>query len=239
MEPISLMNVLFIFGLVSVVGLTVQSTAGTPDLLGGVEHLHHATIRIAGEQIIYFDPFQLQTAPHDADLIFITHPHGDHFSLEDIKKAAHSQTLLILTADSVAEAGALGLQQIAVVPGQIYQAGGISFETIPAYNLNKAFHPREKNWVGYIVTLHGVRYYIAGDTDLIPEMRHIEADVAFLPVGGTYTMTAAEAANAANLIQPSLAVPIHFGSVVGSQGDAQGFVHSLQPQIKGRILIDT
>lgn len=238
MEPISMVKALSVLSLLGVVGLMTKAAAGVPDLLGGVEHLHHAAIRIADSQIVYFDPFQLKIAPHDADLIFITHPHSDHFSLVDIKKAAHSQTILVLPADAAAQAESTGLQQIIAVPGQMYESGGISFQTIPAYNLNKTFHPQENQWVGYIVTLHGVRYYVAGDTDLIPEMRRIEADVAFLPVGGTYTMTATEAANAANLIQPALAVPIHFGSVVGSQGDAQGFVHALRPGIQGRILLD-
>ena len=114
---------------------------------------------------------------------------------------------------------------------------GIKFETIPAYNTNKTFHPKENGWVGYIITLDDIRYYIAGDTDITEENRKVKCDVAFVPVGGTYTMDFKEAAQLINEIQPKIAVPIHYGSVVGTKQDATDFIKLLHPSIKGIILM--
>jgi len=125
---------------------------------------------------------------------------------------------------------------IKVEPEREYVVEDIPFETISAYNINKRFHPKEQAWVGYNITANGVRYYIAGDTDAIPEMNRIQTDVAFLPVGGTYTMDAKEAAEAASVIKPKIAVPIHYGEVVGSLEDARNFVNWLQPGIQGIII---
>jgi L-ascorbate metabolism protein UlaG (beta-lactamase superfamily) len=118
-----------------------------------------------------------------------------------------------------------------------YEAYGIKFRTVPAYNLEKKFHKRKKNWVGYILNVDGAGYYFAGDTDYIPEMDEIKADVVFLPVGGTYTMNAQEAAQAANSIKPKIAIPIHFGSIVGSQKDAEVFIENLAVGIEAKILL--
>ena len=114
---------------------------------------------------------------------------------------------------------------------------GIKFETIPAYNTNKTFHPKENGWVGYIIEIKGVRYYIAGDTDITEENRRVKCDVAFVPVGGTYTTDFKEAAQLINEIQPKIAVPIHYGSVVGTKQDAIDFIKLLNPTINGVILM--
>ena len=114
---------------------------------------------------------------------------------------------------------------------------GIKFETIPAYNTNKTFHPKENGWVGYIITLDDIRYYIAGDTDITEENRKVKCDVAFVPVGGTYTMNYSEAAELVNIIKPKIAVPIHYGSVVGTKQDATTFTKLLHSSIKGIILM--
>lgn len=118
-----------------------------------------------------------------------------------------------------------------------YMVQGIKFETIPAYNTNKTFHPKENYWVGYIITLDGIRYYIAGDTDITEENRKVKCDVAFVPVGGTYTMNYSEAAELVNIIKPKIAVPIHYGSVVGTKQDATNFIKLLHSSIKGIILM--
>ncbi len=114
---------------------------------------------------------------------------------------------------------------------------GIKFETIPAYNTNKTFHPKKNGWVGYIIIINGIRYYIAGDTDITEENKKVKCDVAFVPVGGTYTMNFKEAANLINEIKPKIAIPIHYGSVVGTEQDAIDFIKLLHPEIKGIILM--
>jgi len=123
-----------------------------------------------------------------------------------------------------------------VAPLESYTINGLEFKTVPAYNINKDFHKKDSNWVGYILNINKTLYYFAGDTDIIPEMKDINADVAFLPVGGTYTMTAAEAAKAANTMKPLVAVPIHFADVVGTMEDATSFVNQLDASIRGIIL---
>ena len=114
---------------------------------------------------------------------------------------------------------------------------GIKFETIPAYNTNKTFHPKENDWVGYIIDIKGVKYYISGDTDITEESKKVKCNVAFVPVGGTYTMDAKEAAQLINIIKPEIAIPIHYGSVVGTNEDAEEFIKNLNPLIKGVILM--
>jgi L-ascorbate metabolism protein UlaG (beta-lactamase superfamily) len=209
----------------------------------GVSHLFHASVKIAREKIIYFDPFKITGEPHDADFIFCTHDHFDHLSPEDIKKVMKTDsgtTVLVVPKKKAKKFKKYSLKEIiGVEPGNRYEAEGIQFATVPAYNVDKKFHKKKENHVGYIVNIGDVSYYFAGDTDYIPEMDSIEADVVFLPVGGTYTSTAAEAAKAANAIKPKAAVPIHFGSVVGTQKDAEEFIENLAEGIEGVILLQT
>jgi len=196
------------------------------------EVLNHACVRIEGSKVIYVDPYGLKTEPHDADFVFITHDHYDHFSREDILKVSKPVKLtpddgfdldntVVVTPESVVLLNAL--QNIVLKPGAAVFAFGIQIETVPAYNIDKPYHPRENGWLGYIITLDGVRYYIAGDTDNTPEARAVTCDVAFIPVGGTYTCNVEEAAMLAESIAPTMeAVPIHYGSEVGTaeMGDA-------------------
>ena len=114
---------------------------------------------------------------------------------------------------------------------------GIKFETVPAYNTNKKFHLKTNGWVGYIIEIKGVRYYIAGDTDITEENRKVKCDVAFVPVGGTYTMDFKEAAYFINEIKPKIAIPIHYGSIVGTNQNATDFVKLVHPEIKCKILM--
>ncbi len=188
-----------------------------------VQNLHwlgHGTFKLTGERIVYIDPWQLKGDLEQADLILITHSHYDHCSPEDVAKVRGPQTTVVATADCVAKLG--GVVQV-VKPGDRLTVQGVAVEAVPAYNLDKDFHPRQEGWVGYVVTLNGRRFYHAGDSDHIPEMGAVQADVALLPVGGTYTMTADEAAAAANAMRPGVAVPMHWGSIVGGRQDAERF----------------
>jgi L-ascorbate metabolism protein UlaG (beta-lactamase superfamily) len=209
------------------------------DLLMGVSHLKQSTIRIQSNknEVIYFDPIQINGTPGDADVIFISHSHYDHFSVEDIKKLAKMDTVLVMPEDCVKAAKEAGLtNSVTVRPSRSYEVKGLKFNTVPAYNINKHFHKKESNWVGYVVNINDTSYYFAGDTDFIPEMKDIKASVVFLPVGGTYTMTSKEAVEAANTINPLVAVPIHFGDIVGTADDATNFINGLNSTIKGIIL---
>ena len=136
----------------------------------------------------------IPTASHDADYIFVTHDHYDHFSPGDIGRVSKADTTLVVPESARAAAEAVGLAVLPVQVGQSAALPGVSFRTVPAYNLNKKFHPRAKDWVGYVAELGGGIYYIAGDTDATPEARAVRCDVALLPIGGTYTMDAEEAA---------------------------------------------
>lgn len=208
-------------------------------MLENIHVLYHSSIRINKEKVIYIDPFKIDKIYHDADIIFITHSHYDHYSEEDIKKIIKENTKIIVTNDLQESVSNLINKEniIAVKPNEKYCIEGISFETIPAYNINKQFHPKQNNWVGYVIELNGIIYYIAGDTDITEENKQIKCDVAFVPVGGTYTMTAKEAASLVNIIKPKIAVPIHYGSVVGTKQDAIDFVDLLDEGIEGKILM--
>jgi L-ascorbate metabolism protein UlaG (beta-lactamase superfamily) len=192
----------------------------------------HATIRIeAGGSTIIIDPYGIKEK-RPVDLVLITHSHYDHLSDADLDKVRGSATRFVGPADC---RDRLGPKASVMVAGATLEVlPGISIAAFPAYNLNKKFHPKDKGWLGYVITVDGVRYYVAGDTDRIPEMKDIRCDVAFLPVGGTYTMTADEAAEAVGDIQPQVAVPIHWGTIVGSRTDAVRFTGLCGE--KGRLL---
>ncbi len=209
-------------------------------MLENIEVLYHSSIRINKEKTIYIDPFKIDRNYNDADIVFITHDHYDHYSEEDIDKVINENTIIIIPEELLTKLLRKGINKNAVITvesNKEYMVQGIKFETIPAYNTNKAFHPKENDWVGYIITLDGIRYYIAGDTDITEENRKVKCDVAFVPVGGTYTMDFKEAAQLINEIQPKIAVPIHYGSVVGTKQDATDFIKLLNPSIKGIILM--
>ena len=208
-------------------------------MLDNIQVLNHSSIKINREKVIYIDPFKIDNDYHDADIIFITHSHFDHYSEEDIDKIIKEETKLIVTEDLEKKALEKVKKEnvICVQPEKNYLVVGINFETIPSYNTNKQFHPKANNWVGYVIELNGIKYYFAGDTDITEESKKVKCDVAFVPVGGTYTMTAKEAAELVNIIKPKIAVPIHYGSVVGTTKDAEDFVISLSREIEGKILM--
>ena len=185
-----------------------------------VKWLGHASFRIDGDDsTIYIDPWKLQSSV-PADIICITHSHYDHLSEEDVAKIRKPSTVIIGPPDCKAGFGE-AFKKIA--PGESHTIGNVTVEAIPAYNTDKNFHPKEKNWVGYIITVDGVRVYHCGDTDEIPEMASASVDVALLPVGGTYTMTANQAAQAASNINPKVAVPMHCGDIAGTLEDRASF----------------
>ena len=209
-------------------------------MLEYIEVLCHSSIKINKEKVIYIDPFKIDKNYNDADIVFITHDHYDHYSEEDIDKVINENTTIIIPEELLTKLLRKGINKNAIItvePNKNYMVQGIKFETISAYNTNKTFHPKENGWVGYIIEIKGVRYYIAGDTDITEENRRVKCDVAFVPVGGTYTTDFKEAAQLINEIQPKIAVPIHYGSVVGTKQDATDFIKLLNPSIKGIILM--
>ena len=201
-------------------------------MTGNIHWLGHDTFRIEGEQVIYTDPFKIKKKG-TADIILITHEHYDHCSPDDIKKIQGPNTVILSPADCAAK-----LQgNIKVVkPGDKIEVRGMTIEVVPSYNTNKQFHTKDRGWVGYVFTAKGQRIYIAGDTDYIPEMKNIRADIALLPVSGTYVMTADEAAQAALDIKPKVAIPMHYGSIVGTKEDALKFAKKLKGKIDVVIL---
>ena len=209
-------------------------------MLENIEVLIHSSIKINKGKVIYIDPYKIDKEYNDADFIFITHSHYDHFSEKDIKKVIKNNTTVIIPEELMKKVLKLGVSQeniIPVEPNECEIFEDIKFETIPAYNINKPFHKKENGWVGYIIELKGIRYYIAGDTDITEENQKVQCDVAFVPVAGTYTMDYKEAAKLVNTIKPKVAIPIHYGDIVGTVGDAKKFIKLLDDDIRGEILI--
>lgn len=184
----------------------------------------HASFRIAGEAtVVYIDPWKLDAAPHDADVVVVSHGHHDHLSPDDVAKVSKADTAVIAPADTIAQLRAAN----AVTPGESLTLKDVTVEAVAAYNIGKAFHPKSNHWIGVVLTIDGKRIYYAGDTDLIPEMNDLQdVDVALLPVGGTYTLDADEAAAACKAVGCAAAVPYHWGDIVGSARDAERFVAS-------------
>lgn len=209
-------------------------------MLENIEVLIHSSIKINKGKVIYIDPYKIDKEYNDADFIFITHSHYDHFSEKDIIKVIKNNTTVIIPEELMKKVLKLGVSQeniILVEPNECEIFEDIKFETIPAYNINKPFHKKENGWVGYIIELKGIRYYIAGDTDITEENQKVQCDVAFVPVAGTYTMDYKEAAKLVNTIKPKVAIPIHYGDIVGTVGDAKKFIKLLDDDIRGEILI--
>ena len=181
------------------------------------------------ERTVYIDPWGTTGDDPPADLILITHAHQDHLQPEEIDRLQASGTKLVAPNDVAAE---LSGDVTAVAPGESHEVAGVRFTTVPAYNTREEalrFHPKENRWVGYLLELGGHTYYHAGDTDHLPELDGITTDVAFLPVGGYYTMNVPEAAGLAKAIGPQLAVPMHYGFIVGTATDGEAFREAADP----------
>lgn len=195
----------------------------------------HSSIKIIGDEIIYVDPFRIKENKNDADIIFITHDHYDHYSLEDIEKIKKQNTIIVMPEHLERKDDLKDV--VIVMPNKKYQAEGINIETIPSYNINKPYHPKENNWVGYILNIEGKRIYIPGDTDITEENMQVKCDILFVPIGGTYTMNYEEGAKLTNIIKPKIAIPVHYGEIVGRKEDAEEFKKLLEKDIECKILI--
>lgn len=210
-----------------------------------VSVLTHSSIRISGRLTLYFDPYQIRNENHDADIILITHDHFDHFSPEDIRKIIKEDTVLVLPECmhnlNVREPdkGVPGdsVEYKYVAPEGVVEVKGLIIKAVPAYNRMKPFHPKSKKYVGYLVKMDEVTYYVAGDTDSTPENQAVKCDVALVPVGGKFTMNYKEAASLVNSIRPRLAIPTHYGSVAGDSDDGRKFAALVDSQIECRIMI--
>jgi len=188
-------------------------------MIEGIHWLGHASFRLDGEKIVYIDPYKITAGPL-ADAILVSHAHYDHCSPASIERIRKADTVTVTCAGCAKK---LKGDVRIIAPGQSITIGGIAIEGVAAYNTNKPFHPRAEGGLGFVITLGARRIYYAGDTDLIPEMAAVGADVALLPVSGTYVMNADEAAEAVKRIRPAAAIPMHYGTIVGSRSDAVRF----------------
>ena len=206
-----------------------------------IEVLTHSSIRISGSMgVVYADPFQVKGEPHDADYILATHDHFDHFSPDDIRKISKEGTILVIPEamlDKAQEAADMVQEICCVFPWSRQKIQGLDVEAVPSYNIGKPFHPKEAGWVGYILTIDGERIYIAGDTDVNEDNLKVRCDTALVPVGGKYTMDAAQAAELINEIRPSVAIPTHYGSVAGKKKDAETFRKLVREPVKVEIIM--
>ncbi|MDD5071092.1 MAG: MBL fold metallo-hydrolase [Candidatus Omnitrophica bacterium] len=210
-------------------------------LIGDVnlKWLGHSGFLIKNSKTIYIDPYNIRGGIEKADIILITHSHYDHCSVVDIEKIIQDGTKIILTADCQSKITRFNvpIKMEIIEPGQELDLGDVKISALPAYNVDKKFHPKEEAWVGYLVKINNLLIYHAGDSDLIPEMQKLtgykqpgKEFVALLPIGGRFTMNVEEAAEAAKLIKPTLAIPMHFGSIVGVDEDAKEFKELCEEQ---------
>jgi len=207
---------------------------GVGEMKEQIHWLGHDAFKITAGKVIYIDPYQIDAGQQKADIVLITHKHADHCSPRDIDKVRDSHTVTIGPADSMA--GVAGEKRTIAV-GETIRIGEVKITAAPAYNIGKAYHPKNAGWVGYLIDIEGVTIYHAGDTDRIPEMKRLHPDIAILPVGGVYTMTAEEAASAALDLRPQWAIPMHYGSVVGKSADADRFRRLLEGKVS--VIIKT
>jgi L-ascorbate metabolism protein UlaG (beta-lactamase superfamily) len=225
----------FVFFTFSNLGYCENSSKVTPqEMVEKIHWLDQATVKIdAGDQAIYFDPHKIKKTDK-ADIILITHSHSDHFSIPEISKITTKSTVFIAPEDCVKDLEEMGKNKVLVLePGMNTTIGDILIEAVPAYNVVKTkYHPKANKWLGYILTINGVRIYLAGDTEKIPEMKDFTCDIAMLPLGQTYTMNSVkEAAEAAIDVQAKIAIPIHYGSYEGTEADAKEFKKLLKDKV--------
>ncbi len=195
----------------------------------------NSSIRIEAGKVIYFDPFQIEEERHDADIIFVTHDHFDHFSSEDIEKIEKKDTIFVIPECMHSLLDKENV--ITAVAGETLKVEGYETETIPSYNVGKPFHPKGKGYIGYIVKIEGQRVYVAGDCDANEDNRKVDCDIALIPIGGKYTMDYKEAAGLTNEMKPKLAIPTHYGDVAGDKEDGRKFKELVDPSIEVKLLL--
>jgi L-ascorbate metabolism protein UlaG (beta-lactamase superfamily) len=214
-------------------------------VLSKLEWLGHECFLYNGPPVIYFSPYEIRKV-RPADIIIIGHEDPHHFSIPDVRKVWRPGTAILCDQST---ARRFEEPATALNPGEQIMVGEILIEAVPAYNLNTSFHPKSKGYLGFIVTLEGVRLYHAGDTDFIPEMLDLRVDIALLPVSGLEVMTAPEAARAALALKPKVAIPMHYGpalpkvvtpgAITDPLGDAESFRALLAGKLRVEILAKT
>jgi L-ascorbate metabolism protein UlaG (beta-lactamase superfamily) len=211
-----------------------------PIEFGGIKisWLGHDAFRLKNDKTIYIDPYKIK-GKEVADIILITHEHFDHLSVDDINKISSENSVIVAARPCANQLGRVKAKEIKYVkPGDELEIDGVKIRTVPAYNITKfrepgrPFHPKDAGGVGYIVNMKGISIYHVGDSDFIPEMKELKVDVLLVPVSGTYVMTAEEAASVANAIMPKLAIPMHYGAIVGSERDAELFKKLAKCEVK-------
>jgi L-ascorbate metabolism protein UlaG (beta-lactamase superfamily) len=194
-----------------------------------IQWLGHASFKIKSNgEVVYIDPWKLGEASHDATVVLVSHSHYDHCSAEDVAKVSGAETKMFGPGDVIAEAG----KGQVIKPAETVTAGEVTITGVASYNPAKQFHPKTNNWLGFVIEIGAKRIYYAGDTDVTDEMKQLgDVDVALLPVGGTYTMNAKEAAAATERIKPARAIPYHWGDIVGGANDAEHFAETASCEV--------
>lgn len=191
-------------------------------------------ISLKGEQTVYFDPFKVTDEPHDADMVFVTHDHYDHYSPDDIKKVINDSTVFAVPEPMAGKVKNMfsGHDVKGLAVGEKAEVNGIVIETVASYNKMKPFHPKKAGWLGYVIEIEGKKVYVSGDTDKTAEAEAVKCDIAFVPIGGFYTMNVKEAAELINRINPELVIPTHYGSAVGKPSFGKDFAKLVEDGIQ-------
>ena len=197
------------------------------EMVGKIHWLGHDSFYVQGSKTVYIDPWEISGGP-EADLVLVTHDHFDHCSPDDVARISKAGTVVLTEPASAAK---LSGDVRTMTPGQSLDLGGVKVTAVPSYNTDKDFHPKSNNWLGFVIELDGVSIYHTGDADFIPEMADLDVDIALIPVSGTYVMNADQAIDAARAIKPKIAVPMHYGKIVGTEDDARRFAEALKSEM--------